>query len=450
VEKLEPYQLAGAAFLAASHRASIFDEPGLGKTAQAIRARELIRAQQTLVVCPAGVRQVWPHQVKLWGRDNYRVVKADSVFDMVAWQRGKIDMLVVSYEQATMWARDLSGEFFDCMIIDESHYLKNPDAKRTKALVGDGSGAGGIAGMASHVWCLTGTPIKNDPADLWVPLRLSDVTRMSFSSFQRRYFKQHIGTFSVTNSVRPELLPELQTMIKSMSIMRTFDDVGERLPPIRLDALPVDGDNTAVVEYLRQYPGLSDAIIQSIEQDQRLSFDDGTHVATLRALIAEAKAPGYAKLITEELKSGTIDKLVVMAHHKRAIQIVHEHLCRHGIRAEMIYGATSEAMRTAAIRSFQDDPNGVRVIVGNIQAAGTGLTMTAACRLDMLESSWTPADNVQAVRRVRRKGQTRPTFVRFVMLEKSFDQTVAAIVTRKANTIVSITAKSNLQEAMAS
>jgi hypothetical protein len=89
------------------------------------------------------------------------------------------------------------------------------------------------------------------------------------------------------------------------------------------------------------------------------------------------------------------------------------------------------------------------VIVGNITAAGTGLTMTASCRVDMLESSWTPADNVQAVRRIRRKGQKRPTFARFVMLNNSFDGVVAKIVTKKANTIISITAKDNLAEAMA-
>jgi len=133
----------------------------------------------------------------------------------------------------------------------------------------------------------------------------------------------------------------------------------------------------------------------------------------------------------------------------RGLQIVTEHLNQHGIRAEMIVGGTSERQREDTVRSFQDDPKGVRVICGNITAAGTGLTMTAACRLDMLESSWTPADNVQAVRRIRRKGQTRPTFARFVMLQNSFDDAVAGIVTRKANTIISITDKDNLQEAMA-
>lgn len=451
MEKLEPYQLDGAAFLAANYRASIFDEPGLGKTAQAIRARELVKAQRTIVICPAGVRQVWPYQIKLWGRSNPRVVKADSVFDMVAWQRGKVDVLVMSYEQAAGWAKDLASDFFDCLIIDESHYLKNPDAKRTKAIVGDhGDGFAAIAGMASYVWCLTGTPIKNDPADLWVPLRLAGQTKLEFTAFQKRFFKQRIGTFSVANTPRKEALPELQAMMRDMSLMRTFADVGAQLPPIRLDVLPVDGDSRDVVEYLKQYPGLSERILASIEAGGGgLSFDDSTHIATLRALIAEAKAPGYARLVTEELKSGTIDKLVVMGHHRRALQIVADHLNQHGIRSELVIGGTSERQRTDIVESFQNDPKGVRVICGNIQAAGTGLTMTAACRLDMLESSWTPADNVQAVRRIRRKGQTRPTLARFVMLQNSFDDAVASIVTRKANTIVSITDKDNLQEAMA-
>ena len=450
-EKLEQYQVDGGAFLAASYRASIFDEPGLGKTAQAIRACELVKAARTIVICPAGVRQVWPFQWKLWGRSNPRVVRADSVFDLVAWQKGKIEVLVMSYEQAAGWWKDIASDFFDCLIIDESHYLKNPDAKRTKAVVGEhGDGAGAIAGMASRVWCLTGTPIKNDPADLWVPLKLAGQTRLEFTAFQKRYFKQRIGTFSVTNAPRLEALPELQAMLRDMSLMRTFTDVGSQLPPIRLDVLPVDGDSRAVVEYLKDYPGLSDRILQSIEAGGgMLSFDDSTHIATLRAMIAEAKAPGYARLITEELKSGTIDKLVVMGHHRRSLQIVAEHLNAHGIRAEMIIGGTPERQREATVRSFQDDPKGVRAICGNITAAGTGLTLTAACRLDMLESSWTPADNVQAIRRIRRKGQMRPTLARFVMLQDSFDDAVAAIVTRKANTIVMITDKDSLQEAMA-
>lgn len=448
-EKLEPYQLEGAAFLASQFRASIFDEPGLGKTAQAIRAVELVNAYRVLVICPAGVRQVWPFQFKLWGRRNLKVVKADSVFDLVAWQRDRVHVLVMSYEQAVQWKADIVKDFFDVLIIDESHYLKNPDAKRTASIVGKhADGIGAIAGMASHVWTLTGTPIKNDPADLWVPLRMAEATKLSFTAFQKRYFKQRMGTFSTSNTIRKEALPELQALIKSISLMRTFEDVGTQLPPIRMDLLPVDGDNRGVIEYLSQYPGLSDRILNAIEVEGKLAFDDSTHISTLRALIAEAKAPGYARLITEELKFGLIDKLVIMGNHRKGIEIITAHLQDAGINAQAITGATSEAQREFTVRSFQDDPKGVRVIVGNIIAAGTGLTLTASSRVDMFESAWTPSDNVQAVRRVRRKGQTRPTLARFVMLTGSFDEAVAGIVRRKANVIANITARDNFQEAM--
>lgn len=449
--KLDPYQIAGAQFLAGRQRAALYDEPGLGKTAQAIRASELAGLQRGIVICPAGVRQVWPYQWKLWGRSNARVVRADDAYSLAAWQRGRVDWLAMSYEQAVAWQHEITSDFFDGLIVDEAHYMKNPEAKRTTAVVGrHADGIGGICGMAAHVWLLTGTPMKNDPADLWVHLRLCGATGLSFTKFQTRYFKQKHSTFGTKNTIRKEMLDELKSLLCMMSVMRTFDDVGEQLPPIRLDTLPVDGDDRAVVEHLRQFPGLSDRIVQVIEQEGRLSFDDSTHIGTLRALIAEAKAPGYAALVADELSTGVIDKLVVMAHHRTAIQIVADFLNRRGIRAAVIYGGTSERDKEAAVRSFQDDPNGVRVIVGNIQAAGTGLTLTAACRLDMLESSWTPADNVQAVRRIRRKGQTRPTLARFVMLNRSFDATVAKIVTNKANTIVTITDKDNLQEAMAS
>lgn len=439
-EKLDPYQLEGAAFLADRYRGALFDVPGLGKTAQAIRATELVKAERSLVICPAAVRQVWPFQFGLWGRTSARVVKASSVFDVSAWQKGRVNTLVVSYEQAVNWERELSGDFIDAVIVDESHYMKNPDARRTRAVVGGkGDCSGGICGLAAHAWLLTGTPIKRDPADLWVPLRMAGATKLGFNAFQKRYFKQKLGTFSVSNTIRPEALSELQGLMKDAAVLRTFEDVNLELPPIRIGELPVDGDSRAVVEYLKQYPGLSDTIMRGITEEGRVSFEEGTHVATLRSLIAEAKAPGYSRLITEELKSGTIDKLVVMAHHRRAIQMVTEHLRGHGISAEMIVGGVSERERERIVRSFQDDENGVRVVVGNITAAGTGLTLTAASQLDMLESSWTPADNVQAIRRIRRKGQTRPTVARFVSLLNSFDAVVARAVVARANTVRSLT-----------
>lgn len=448
---LDPYQIEGARDLAAHCRRGLYDEPGLGKTAQAIRARELAGLKSTLVICPAGVRQVWPYEFRLWAQTAVTLLEGATIYDASAWARGRRDVLICSYEQAVAWQEILTRDYFDLLICDESHYMKSPSAKRTRAVLGEhGDGINAIAGMAKFAWFLTGTPIKNDPVDIWAMLKATGSTKMTYTGFQTRYFNQKVSTFSVKNNIKDGALSELQVVIRGSGMMRTFADVGQQLPPARLDVWPIDGDARPIVEYLSQYPGLSERILRSLKDEGRIMFEDGEHISRLRALIAEAKAPNYARMITEELKSGTVDKLVVMGHHRRALNIILEHLREHKINAEAINGTTAPKERERVVRSFQDDPKGVRVIVGNIQAAGTGITLTAAHRIDMFESSWTPTDNVQAVKRVHRKGQSKNVFVRFVMLQKSFDETVAKIVAAKANAILAITEKDTLKEAIAS
>ena len=456
-----PYQTEGARFLSKRYRAALFDEPGVGKTLQAIRARELAGLGRTLIVCPAGVRKVWPDQWRKWGQTAPRMVRAESIVDVLQWLRGRVEVLILSYEQATMWQERLSSDFFDCLIIDESHYLKNVEAQRTMALFGPKSdGTGGIAAMARHVWMLTGTPIKNDPADLWVPFRVCGATTDTFTGFQQRFFNQRHTTFSTVNKAKKGAAGELKAMMDSIAKLRTLDDIGEHLPPLRLDELPIDGDDTEIVAFLKQYPGLSDAILKSLQEGGRISFEDGTHIATLRSLIAEAKAPGYAKLLASELGGGAarldpitmqprpLEKIVVMGHHRKALTIIADHLNRAKIKTEMITGATTERADDNTVRSFQEDPNGVRVIVGNIIAAGTGITLTAASHIDMFESSWTATDNAQAIARVYRRGQKRPTVARFVMLDNSFDRAVQKIVIRKIGDASDITQTNTLVKAM--
>jgi len=434
--QLDPYQLEGARMLASHSRAGLFDEPGLGKTAQAIHARLLTGDTRTLVVCPAAARVVWAYQFRLWTPPDtppVRVVTAETVFDALGWQRGTFPVLVVSYEQATKWLSDLTGDFFDLLIMDEAHYMKNPDSQRAKALLGTGDAENSILSWACRAWLLTGTPAKNDPKDLWVLLRSMGVLRMGYYAFQRIYFDQTYGLHSTANKVKPAKRAELRALVLQRALMRTFEDVAQELPAIRLTTLPIDGDSRAVTEYLAQYPGLSESIVAAIDGEGRLTFDDNSHYATLRALIAEAKAPIYARMVAEEIKGGSIDKLVVFGFHRAALHVVKEHLVNQGISCAMIIGGVPDDVRAEAVEQFQNGD--LRVIVANIVSAGTALTLHAACTVDMLESMWTPSDNVQAIRRVRRRGQKRPVLARFAMLLNSIDDVVTATVLRKARRI---------------
>lgn len=137
-QDLLPYQREGAAFLASRKRAGLFDEPGLGKTAQAIFALDYVDARRAIIVTPAAVREVWFGEFKKFSRVERTLLKGRTTQDLVLWLRGKADVLITSYDLATRWATRITEEQtnYDALIVDEAHYIKNPTAQRTRALLG--------------------------------------------------------------------------------------------------------------------------------------------------------------------------------------------------------------------------------------------------------------------------------------------------------------------------
>lgn len=433
-----PYQVQGADFLANRDRAGLHDEMGVGKTAQAIGALDRAGAFRIIIVCPAAVREVWHGEFKKFARIPRKILKAKNIHDLGTWLKGRADVLLVSYELATKWAPEIErhGDLFDVLIFDEAHYLKTPTSQRTRAMLGTHcDGANGLARWAARVWFLTGTPMPNDPVDVWPWLRFVGGTTLGLGPFTARYFKSRMGTFSAKQTPRDEMIPELKMALDAFRLKRTKAQAGLQLPPIHLTTTTVDGDTREIVALLKEWPGLEQAILDAIEQGG-LSFLDAQHIATLRRLVGEAKAPAYSKLIAEELRSGR-DKLVVFTWHTKAAEIITSHLAGEGLHATLVDGKTKELDRVAAVQSFQNDPDH-RVFVGNIRAAGTGLTLTAASDLDMFESSWAPADNAQALMRVHRIGQSRNVRARFISLAGSIDEVVSETVARKTAAIASI------------
>lgn len=434
--ELLPYQIEGAAFLSTRARAGLHDEMGVGKTAQCIRALDLRNARRGLIICPASLRQNWVNEFRKFSTQSRRVLKAQSYHDFIAWSRNRFDVLILSYEHATKWAEKLHGlyEVFDFVIADEAHYLKNQETSRTKAVVADWHNAvPGLLELGVVGWMVTGTPMANDPVDIYPFLRWTGALgEMSRPSFQRRYFHVREKAHGQAHKIREEMEGELVGLIETHRIRRTKSQIGVQLPPIFLTSTTVDGDTAKITDLLRQHPGLDQEIIRALKNGG-LSFLEAQHIATLRRLIGEAKAVPFAEMLLEQLHGG-LDKAVVMGIHKVALQEVRDYLARHRIKAVLVNGETPEAMRTEAVRAFQEDPD-CRVFIGNIRAAGVGLTLTAASDIFMLESDWTPAGNAQAIMRVHRLGQTRNVVARFIVLANSFDERVVEIVADKTAAI---------------
>ena len=432
------HQTIGARFLSDNPRSrlGLFDEPGVGKTAQAIAAADAIKARRIIVVCPAAVREVWRGEFRKFSPLARRVLKAASVHDLNLFLRHRVDVLLLSYERATKWAKRLDGDLYDLIIFDESHYLKGHDTQRTRAMLGYRcDGKGGLASWAARVWFLSGTPAPNSPVDIWPFLRFTGATDLNLTPFTDRYFTARPGTYNSRVTPRDPMMPELRAAIKTVSLARTKDEAGLKMPPIWLTTQTVDGDTAEIRRLLAGYPGLEREIIRAVEAGG-LSFLDAQHIATLRRLVGEAKAPAFVQLMTEELHNG-LDKVVIFALHKRTIEVAADGLARGGFGVVRVTGSTGEADRIKAVEAFQRDPD-ARVFLGNIRAAGTGLTLTAAADVVMLESDWAPAANSQALNRVHRIGQSKQVRARFISLANSIDDHVTETVARKTAAILKL------------
>ncbi len=434
-DPLFPYQQQGAAILASRQRWGLLDDMGLGKTCQAIRAADICGAKRGVVIAPAMVREVWAGEMRKFGRIPRRAIKAKNIHDLGIWLKGRADVLLLSYEMAVKFAPKMRGELIEFLAIDEGHYLKSSEAARTRTILGkECDGFGGLVEWALRAWWLTGTPMPNDPVDIWTFLRFSGAMDLTLPQFTKRYFTSRYGTYSARQEPRPEMTPELRQIIAAVSTRRTEHDVDIQLPPIFLTTTMVDGDSQLIIDLLRDYPGLESSILHALDKGG-LSFLDAQHIATLRRLIGEAKAPAYAQLIIEELKNG-LDRIVIGGIHTDALATVSRELRKAGLPGAIVVGATSEAARVEAVRAMQAGE--LRWIVGNLKTLGTGQTLTAAAAIDLFEQSWSPADNAQFLRRVRRIGQVRRVRGRCISLSGTIDEMVGERVIEKTRNIMAL------------
>jgi SWI/SNF-related matrix-associated actin-dependent regulator 1 of chromatin subfamily A len=436
---LFPYQEDGARFLASRDRAGLLDKPGVGKSCQVVRACDLRGAARGWIVCPVVAREHWRNEFSKFGLQRRNIVKATSMHDFVAWAHGTFDTLLVSYDMAVRWTPYLHDrcEALDFMVFDEAHYLKNGETTRARALLGDYSdGANGAVQWAKQGWWLTGTPVPNDPIDIYTFLRFQHAMPLMRQPFSKRYFNSRPTTFGSVQKAKPEMSAELRTLIANNSMCRTLEETGVQLPPFFLTNYSVDGDAADVRRLLFEHPGLDEAILHALQNEKGLSGLSAPHVATLRRLIGEAKAVPYAATLLGELQGG-LDKMVTFAHHRSTLTTVRDYLLKHNIRCAVLNGETSDKERDAIIHAFQTDPS-FRVILANLRSAGTALTLTASAHLDMLEADWAPMVNYQAIRRVYRLTQTRSVRARMIMLANSFDVQVNSIIEAKTRAVAEL------------
>lgn len=426
-EELFPYQASGAAWLTSHPNTLLGDEMGLGKTVQVAVALNHVErdGKPVLIICPASLKRNWEAELKTW-------LTWDARIQVLSGGRDKVDALadivIVNYDICHKGGTGKSLKAvpeWSVLVCDESHYLKNPKALRTKGILGTPAkkkarkvveeAKPGFADKATHRWMLTGTPIPNRPVELQPVLAKLDPQRFGhFFRFALRYCNAHQNGYGWDFNGASNL-EELQTVLRSSVMLRRLKaDVLTELPA-KLRGVVVMEPNAECAEVLKREADYNpDELADMLNEGITPAFDE---MSTVRADLAAAKAPLVAEYVREQIEAG-LEKVVVFGHHKSMIRRLESELAEFGVVS--ITGETPTADRQDIVQQFQADPN-TKVFVGNIIAAGVGLTLTAASRVIMAELDWVPGNVTQAEDRCHRIGQKDTVQVTHLVVDGSLD-----------------------------
>lgn len=398
---LREYQKAGIQYLtAANGRAILADQPGVGKTAQALGFLVHNKIKRTLVVCPASAKSVWEKEVKKWTKLNSFVV--DGSFKKIGLpQLMKIyqdyQVMIVNYDLLIKFYPLLMRSGFECLIGDEFHAIKNNSAQRTKAFKA-------IASGIPKIILLSGTPMLNRPVELFNGLNVLDPKSWpNWYKFTLRYcagFRDRFGW----NSSGASNIDELKEKIKPYFLRRTKSDVLKELPPKNFIDLPMElapdiqtryeAAERDLARFLRDYKKKNtDEIRRSLAAEKLVRLN------SLRQITTEGKLETAIELIDQLIDNE--EKVVVFSVYNAPLEALKE---RYGTQAVILTGKTPVKERGAMIESFQSNPK-TKIFLGGTNAAGTAITLTAASNLIFVDYDYVPAIMEQAADRIHRMGQ---------------------------------------------
>jgi hypothetical protein len=416
---LAPYQWAGVRYALDARRAFLADEQGLGKTVEALAALEADGAYPAIVVCPASMKLGWEREAAKWlPHRETSVIEGRGAVPPIG------EITILNYEIVAAHREALARERPRALIIDESHYCKNPRAKRTQA----------VRRLAAAVpadglrLALTGTPVLNHADELIAQLRV--IGRLEDFGSGARFSQQfrgerseerlhwHLRRRCFVRRLKSEVLPQLPAKRQVVVPVRLANEAEYRV---------VERD---VIEWLRAQPldlRELDAKIAATLRAERL-----VQLGTLQRLAARGKLAAAMAWIEDFLASG--EPLVVFARHVE----VHETVLRRFPDALHIVGADSLAERQRAIDSFQD-PDGPQLIIGATRVAAQGITLTRASNVAFLELEWTPAMHDQAEDRCHRIGQHDAVTAWYLLAANTIDEAMARVIQGKRSHVAAVT-----------
>ena len=419
-----PHQKEAIQKLVENKKFILADDMGLGKTTSTIIAALETQSKKVLIICPATLKINWKREI-----ENY----SDRPIYIAEGKNFSVDhdFVIINYDILKNF-HDIKNRSesliekanFDLVIIDEAHYIKNAQAQRTK-LIND------IVKKVDRLWLLTGTPMTSRPIDYYNLLSLSDSpVAKNWMAYVIRYcsgYQFKVGNRKVWNVMGSSNLDELRDRTSSTILRRLKEDVLD-LPEKIITPVYLRLKSKEYEEVMGEYYNWYE---RNPEESKSLTVQF-TKLTKVRQIIANEKINHTIELAENILEQDK--KVIIFCNFTESLNRIVEHF---GKTAVKIDGSMSKNERQLSVDQFQENPK-VKVLVGNIRAAGVGLTLTSAEAVIMNDLSFLPSDHSQAEDRAYRIGQKNNVLVYYPIFENTIEGVIYDILNQKKQVIATV------------
>ena len=418
--------------LAGSKRFILADDMGLGKTTSTIIAALETKAKKILIVCPASLKINWQREIQNYSDKSVYICEGkkfstDEDFTIINY-----DILKNFYDIKDKDNSLISTSKFDLVILDEAHMISNPQAQRTKII-------NSFVKKVERVWLLTGTPMTSRPINYYNLLNIIESpVAANWMAYAIRYcqgYQFNAGKRKVWNVQGASNLDELRERTSKQLLRRLKEDVldlpDKIITPIYLRLKSKEYENL-MGEYFDWYENKSEESSSLTVQFSKLM--------KVRKVIADEKINNTIEIAENIIEQGK--KVIIFTNFTETLQLLHNHFGKSSVYLD---GSCSKVQRQYAVDQFQENDK-IKVFIGNLKAAGVGITLTAAEACIMNDLSFVPAEHAQAEDRAYRYGQKNNVLVYYPLFENTIEGAIYDILNRKKKIINTVMGDSPIED----
>ena len=410
--------------LVENKRYVLADDMGLGKTTSTIIAAIESKAKKVLIICPASLKINWQREIANYSEKPVYIAEGKNFSTEHDFVIINYDIIKNFHDPKKKDDSQILRAGFDLVVIDEAHYIKNPQAQRTK-LIND------LVKKVDRLWLLTGTPMTSRPIDYFNLLSLVDSpVAKNWMAYVIRYcegYQFKVGARKVWNVMGASHLEELRDRTSNLVLRRLKEDVLD-LPDKIITPVYLRLRSKKYEEVMGDYYNWYE---KNPEESKSLTVQF-TKLTEVRQVIADEKTLHTIELAENIIEQGK--KVIIFCNFTHSLEQIVQHFGKAAVRLD---GSMSKADRQISVDKFQTEDK-VKVFVGNIKAAGVGITLTAGEAVIMNDLSFLPSDHSQAEDRAYRYGQKNNVLVYYPIFENTIEGIIYDILNKKKQIIATV------------